>query len=277
VALCVKLGVLCGYPDWQFLITAKSATLYAKGHKVIESLKKINMNLQLNNKTALITGSTAGIGYATAKQLLQEGANVIINGRTKERVDAAIASLQNENIIGKVIGVAADFSKAEEVNALIAEIPFIDILINNVSIFGPVPFEKITDEEWIRLFEINVLSGIRLSRHYFPLMLQQNWGRIIFISSESAINIPEEMIHYGMTKTAQLAISRGLAELTKKTNVTVNSVLPGPTKSEGVTNFVMIWQNQRVKQLLKWKKSFSKPCAPLQFYKDLRRWMKLRR
>jgi len=196
------------------------------------------MNLQLNNKTALVTGSTAGIGYATAKQLLQEGANVIINGRTKERVDAAVSTLQKEAITGKVSGVAADFSKVEEVNTLLSKIPSVDILINNVSIFGPVPFEKITDEEWLKIFEINVLSGIRLSRHYFPLMLKQNWGRIIFISSESAINIPEEMIHYGMTKTAQLSISRGLAELTKKTNVTVNSVLPGPTKSEGVSNFV---------------------------------------
>jgi NAD(P)-dependent dehydrogenase (short-subunit alcohol dehydrogenase family) len=167
------------------------------------------MNLQLNNKTALVTGSTAGIGYATAKQLLQEGANVIINGRTKDRVDAAISSLQKEKITGKVSGIAADFSKVGEVNALIAEIPAVDILINNVSIFGPVPFEKITDEEWLRLFEINVLSGIRLSRYYFPLMLKQNWGRIIFISSESAINIPEEMIHYGMTKTAQLAYQQG--------------------------------------------------------------------
>src|SRR6478609_7407026 len=162
------------------------------------------MNLQLNNKTALVTGSTAGIGYATAKQLLQEGANVIINGRTKERVDAAVASLQKENITGKVSGIAADFSKVEEVNALIAQVPSVDILINNVAIFAPVPFEKISDVEWLNIFEINVLSGIRLSRHYFPLMLKQNWGRIIFISSESAINIPEEMIHYGMTKTAQL-------------------------------------------------------------------------
>ena len=220
------------------------------------------MNLQLNNKTALVTGSTAGIGYATAKQLLQEGANVIINGRTKDRVDAAISSLQKEKITGKVSGIAADFSKVGEVNALIAEIPAVDILINNVSIFGPVPFEKITDEEWLRLFEINVLSGIRLSRYYFPLMLKQNWGRIIFISSESAINIPEEMIHYGMTKTAQLAISRGLAELTKKTNVTVNSVLPGPTKSEGVTNFVNDMAESKGKTAAEMEEEFFKTIRP---------------
>jgi len=220
------------------------------------------MNLQLNNKTALVTGSTAGIGYATAKQLLLEGANVIINGRTKDRVDAAITSLQKEKITGKVSGIAADFSKVEDVNALIAEIPAVDILINNVSIFGPVPFEKITDEEWLRLFEINVLSGIRLSRHYFPLMLKQNWGRIIFISSESAINIPEEMIHYGMTKTAQLAISRGLAELTKKTHVTVNSVLPGPTKSEGVTNFVNDMAESKGKTAAEMEDDFFKTIRP---------------
>ena len=220
------------------------------------------MNLQLNNKTALITGSTAGIGYATAKQLLQEGANVIINGRTKERVDAAIASLEKENIIGKVSGVAADFSKVEEVNTLIAQVPSVDILINNVAIFGPVPFENITDEEWLNIFEINVLSGIRLSRHYFPLMLKQNWGRIIFISSESAINIPEEMIHYGMTKTAQLAISRGLAELTKKTNVTVNSILPGPTASEGVTNFVNDMAKAQSKTASEMEQEFFKTVRP---------------
>ena len=220
------------------------------------------MNLQLNNKTALITGSTAGIGYATAKQLLQEGANVIVNGRTKERVDAAIASLQKENITGKVSGIAADFSKVEEVNALIAQLPAVDILINNVAIFAPVPFEKISDEEWLNIFEINVLSGIRLSRHYFPLMLKQNWGRIIFISSESAINIPEEMIHYGMTKTAQLAISRGLAELTKKTNVTVNSILPGPTESEGVTNFVNDMAEAKSKTAAEMEEEFFKTVRP---------------
>lgn len=193
------------------------------------------MDLQLKNKTALVTGSTAGIGFSIAKQLLQEGATVYINGRTKERVDAALRQLKP---FGHVSGVIADFSKPEEINQLLTQVPSVDILINNVGIFEPKEFANIPDEDWLRFFEVNVLSGIRLSRHYFPKMLSANWGRIIFISSESAIHIPEEMIHYGMTKTAQLAVSRGLAELTKGTNVTVNSVLPGPTKSEGVGNFI---------------------------------------
>jgi len=193
------------------------------------------MDLQLKNKTALVTGSTAGIGFSIAKQLVQEGATVYINGRTRERVDKALKELTP---FGKVMGVTADFSKPEEINQLLAQVPAVDILINNVGIFEPKNFSDIPDEDWLRFFEVNVLSGIRLSRHYFPKMLKANWGRIIFISSESAIHIPEEMIHYGMTKTAQLAVSRGLAELTKGTNVTVNSVLPGPTKSEGVGNFI---------------------------------------
>lgn len=196
------------------------------------------MNLQLNGKTALVTGSTLGIGYATAKTLLAEGATVYINGRTQERVDQTVERLKNETGSGNVSGVVADFSKPDEINALLDQIPSVDILVNNVGIFEPKEFTQITDEEWLRFYEINVLSGVRLARRYFPEMLKNNWGRIIFISSESAIHIPEEMIHYGMTKTAQLAVSRGLAELTKGTGVTVNSVLPGPTKSEGVADFL---------------------------------------
>lgn len=196
------------------------------------------MNLQLNGKTALVTGSTLGIGYATAKTLLAEGATVYINGRTQERVDQTVERLKNETSSGNVSGVVADFSKPDEINALLDQIPSVDILVNNVGIFEPKEFTQITDEEWLRFYEINVLSGVRLARRYFPEMLKNNWGRIIFISSESAIHIPEEMIHYGMTKTAQLAVSRGLAELTKGTGVTVNSVLPGPTKSEGVADFL---------------------------------------
>ncbi|MGV3586116.1 MAG: SDR family NAD(P)-dependent oxidoreductase [Adhaeribacter sp.] len=196
------------------------------------------MDLKLTGKTALITGSTAGIGFAIAKQLVAEGANVVVNGRTQERVEAAILELKKDNPAANVTGVAADFSKADEVTALTQQVPEVDILINNVGIFAPTPFTDITDEDWFRFYEVNVLSGVRLSRFYFPKMLQADWGRIIFISSESAVQIPEEMIHYGMTKTAQLAISRGLAELTKGTNVTVNTVLPGPTKSEGVGDFV---------------------------------------
>jgi NAD(P)-dependent dehydrogenase (short-subunit alcohol dehydrogenase family) len=196
------------------------------------------MDLQLHDKTAFISGSTAGIGYAIAKSLLQEGATVIINGRTQESVDQAIAELKGADSNTKISGIAADFSKKEEVEHLINRLPEIDILINNVGIFEPKPFEEIPDEDWTRFFDVNVMSGVRLSRHVFPKMLARNWGRIIFISSESAIFIPDEMIHYGMTKTAQLAISRGLAELTKGTNVTVNAVLPGPTKSRGSSEFI---------------------------------------
>ncbi len=192
------------------------------------------MNLQLNNKTALVTGSTAGIGLAIAQQLLQEGATVYINGRTQQRVDEAINELRKAVPNANVKGVVADFAKAAEIDALLKALPAVDILINNVGIFKPQHFTEITDADWIRFYEINVLSGIRLSRHYLPKMLAANWGRIIFISSESAVNIPEEMIHYGMTKTAQLAVSRGLAELTKGTSVTVNTVMPGPTHTEGV-------------------------------------------
>lgn len=196
------------------------------------------MDLQLKGKTALVSGSTQGIGFAIAQRLLEEGAAVIINGRTEARINESIAKLQKAVPGADVSGVAADFAKANEVTALLEKVPEVDILINNAGIFEPKPFAEITDEEWIRFFEINVLSGVRLSRHYFPKMLARNWGRIIFISSESAIMTPDEMIHYGMTKTAQLAVSRGLAELTKNTAVTVNSLLPGPTKSEGVDEFV---------------------------------------
>ncbi|RNL54182.1 SDR family NAD(P)-dependent oxidoreductase [Pedobacter jejuensis] len=196
------------------------------------------MDLQLKNKTAFISGSTAGIGFAIAESLLKEGVNVIINGRSEESVDAAVKLLQNISGTQSVSGIAADFSKSKEVDSLIARLPEIDILINNAGIFEPKAFEEISDEDWFRFFEVNVMSGIRLSRHLFPQMLKKGWGRIIFISSESAVFIPDEMIHYGMTKTAQLAVSRGLAELTKGTQVTVNSILPGPTKSKGVGGFI---------------------------------------
>ena len=196
------------------------------------------MDTQLKGKKALVTGSTAGIGFAAAKQLLQEGAEVYINGRTAERVHQAVARLEKLVPGGKVKGIPADFAKVSEVEALLAGLPFVDIVVNNVGIFEPKPFAEIPDEDWFRFFDVNVLSGIRMARHYLPLMLKSGWGRIVFVSSESAVFIPQEMIHYGMTKTAQLAISRGLAELTRGTNVTVNSVLPGPTASEGVGAFV---------------------------------------
>ncbi len=196
------------------------------------------MDLLLHDKTAFISGSTAGIGYAIAKRLLQEGTTVIINGRTQESMNKAIHTLQQESGNIKVSGIAADFGSKEEVENLLHQLPEIDILINNIGIFEPKAFADIPDEDWFRFFEVNVMSGVRLSRKVFPKMLHKNWGRIIFISSESAIFIPDEMIHYGMTKTAQLAVSRGLAELTKGTEVTVNTVLPGPTKSRGSGEFI---------------------------------------
>ncbi|HEX5025566.1 MAG TPA: SDR family oxidoreductase [Agriterribacter sp.] len=196
------------------------------------------MDLKLKDKTAFISGSTAGIGFAIAKRFLMEGARVVINGRTKASVDKAVTELKSIVEDADVSGIFADFSKVDEVNKIIKELPEVDILINNAGIFEPKAFEEIPDEDWFRFFEINVMSGIRLSRHYFPKMIAKNEGRIIFISSESAVFIPDEMIHYGMTKTAQLAVSRGLAELTKGTNVTVNSILPGPTKSKGVGTFI---------------------------------------
>jgi NAD(P)-dependent dehydrogenase (short-subunit alcohol dehydrogenase family) len=196
------------------------------------------MDLQLTNKKALVTGSTAGIGFAIASLLAQEGASVVVNGRSPARVEEAVRRIQAERKNAKVSGVAADLGTKEGVNLLIRDLPTVDILVNNLGIFEPKPFADITDEDWLRFFEVNVLSGVRLSRLYLPKMLQKNWGRIVFISSESAINVPVEMLHYGMTKTAQLAISRGLAELTAGTGVTVNSVLPGPTRSEGVERLV---------------------------------------
>ena len=196
------------------------------------------MDLKLSDKTAFVSGSTAGIGFAIARRLLTEGSHVIINGRTQKSIDEAIQELKSMIPQAKVSGIPADFSKADEVNKLIQALPEIDILINNAGIFEPKAFTDIPDEDWFRFFEINVMSGIRLSRYFFPKMLAKNWGRIIFISSESGVFIPDEMIHYGMTKTAQIAVSRGLAELTKGTGVTVNSILPGPTKSKGVGTFI---------------------------------------
>jgi NAD(P)-dependent dehydrogenase (short-subunit alcohol dehydrogenase family) len=190
------------------------------------------MDLELAGKKALVTGSTAGIGYAIAARLVKEGSAVIVNGRTQERVDKAVKET------GAAYGIAADLGTEEGVRRCIERFSTVEILVNNLGIFEPKPFENISDDDWRRFFEVNVLSGVRLSRHYVGQMLQAKWGRIVFISSESALQIPVEMIHYGMTKTAQLAISRGLAETTKGTAVTVNAVLPGPTASEGVTAFV---------------------------------------
>ena len=196
------------------------------------------MKIDLSGKTALVTGSTTGIGHAIAKGLAAAGATVTVNGRTQAKVDAAVAAIAKAVPGSKVRGVAADVSTAAGCNALLAALPNVDILINNAGIFEPKGFFEIPDEDWSRFYEVNVMSGVRLSRAYLPGMLKRNWGRIVFISSESGLNIPKEMIHYGMSKTAQLAVSRGLAELTAGTAVTVNSVLPGPTMSEGVETFV---------------------------------------
>ena len=203
------------------------------------------MDLQLAGKLALVTGSTAGIGLAIAKTLAAEGAEVVINGRTQSRVNMALAAVKLFAPDAKLQGIAQDLGTKTGIEAMLGQLPKVDILINNLGIYAAKPFKAITDEDWMKIFEINVLSGVRLSRAYLTGMLATNWGRIIFISSESGINIPAEMIHYGVSKTAQLALSRGLAETTASTGVTVNSVLPGPTMSEGVEEFVRGLATQR--------------------------------
>lgn len=196
------------------------------------------MDLGLEGQRVLITGSTAGIGFAAAIAFAREKAHVILNGRDEGRVRAAAERISKAVPGAKVTGVAADVSTAAGVDKITAANPDVDVLVNNAGIFAPVAFEDIPDSEWTRFFETNVMSGVRLARHYFPRMLEKNYGRILFVSSESAVQIPVEMIHYGMTKTAQLAIARGLSERTRGTGVTVNTVLPGPTASEGVGDFV---------------------------------------
>jgi NAD(P)-dependent dehydrogenase (short-subunit alcohol dehydrogenase family) len=201
------------------------------------------MDLQLDGKQALVTGSTSGIGYAIAAALLREGADVIVNGRSQETVDAAIARLREAT--GKTAkGFAADMATAEGTTAIHAAFPNVDILVNNVGGYGPQPFEESTDEDWYRLIDLNVMSGVRLSRLYLPRMRDADWGRIIFISSESAYHIPPDSIHYGMTKAAQIAVSRGLAEATATTGITVNSVLPGPTRTQFADNFLRQQEEQ---------------------------------
>jgi NAD(P)-dependent dehydrogenase (short-subunit alcohol dehydrogenase family) len=196
------------------------------------------MDLGLMGKTAVVSGSTAGIGLAIATTLAAEGASVVINGRTEARVAAALEKIRGALEQADVRGVAADLGTRDGVEILLNQAPEADILVNNLGIFEAKPFAEITDADWLRLFEVNVLSGVRLARYYLTPMLDKNWGRVIFISSESAVNIPVEMIHYGMTKTAQVAVARGLAESVAGTGVTVNSVLVGPTRSEGVGNFL---------------------------------------
>jgi NAD(P)-dependent dehydrogenase (short-subunit alcohol dehydrogenase family) len=195
------------------------------------------MNINLTGKRAIVTGSTSGIGFAIAQGLAEAGAGVILNGRTQKSVEAAVKRLAQRVPQVKIEGVAADLAAGAGVAAFVKRVSEADILVNNLGIFEPKPFGEITDEDWQRFFETNVMSGVRLSRHYLPSMVGRAWGRIVFISSESALNIPVEMIHYGLTKTAQLAVSRGLAQSVAGTGVTVNAVLPGPTRSEGIVDF----------------------------------------
>ncbi len=196
------------------------------------------MNLQLSEKKTLVTGSTAGIGFAIARALAREGASVVITGRTQERVDDAIENVRKEIRDAKISGIAANLATLNGISKCIEAVPTVDVLVNNLGVYEVKPFEQIADDDWHAIIETNFMSGVRLSRHYLPRMKAANWGRIIFISSESAVNIPVEMIHYGVTKTMQVALARGLAETTAGTDVTVNSVLAGPTRSEGVEQFI---------------------------------------
>lgn len=225
------------------------------------------MNLHLTEKTALVTGSSAGIGLAIAESLAGEGAHVVVNGRSQGRVDAAIAKIRAKHSEAKVTGIVADLGTAEGVAALVGQLAEVDVLVNNLGIFEPKAFEDIPDEDWLRFFEINVLSGVRLSRAYLGGMKKRGWGRILFISSESAVQIPEEMIHYGMTKTAQVAVSRGLAEACAGTGVTSNSILVGPTASEGVGTFVEQLAKQNGQTTEAFEKEFFKTVRPTSLIK----------
>ena len=228
------------------------------------------MDLGLHGKLALVSGSTAGIGYAIAEALVREGARVIVNGRTPQAVEAAVAKL-NGSAAGRALGFAADFSTAAAANDVARKYPDVDIVVNNLGIFEPKDFVDISDDEWMRFFEVNVLSGIRLVRLYLPAMKAKNWGRIIFISSESGVQIPPEMIHYGVTKTAQLAVSRGLAESLAGTGVTVNCVLPGPTRSRGVEEFVSALGKREGKTFQQFETEFFEKVRPTSLIKRFAR------
>jgi NAD(P)-dependent dehydrogenase (short-subunit alcohol dehydrogenase family) len=223
------------------------------------------MDLQIVNKLALVTGSTKGIGFAIAASLAREGARVIVNGRAEKSVAAAVAKIRAAVPAAKLESFAGDLANADTAEVLVKQFPGVEILVNNLGIFEPKPFEEIPDEDWRRFFEVNVLSGVRLSRAYFPGMKQRNWGRIVFISSESGLQIPAEMVHYGMTKTAQIAVARGLAELSAGTGVTVNSVLPGPTRSDGVDEFVK--QLSGGKPFAEFEKEFFEKIRPTSLIK----------
>src|ERR1700722_19685467 len=224
------------------------------------------MDPKLEGKLALVSGSTAGIGHAIAAALAREGAAVIVNGRKQDAVDKAIGEIRAQ-ARGKVFGFAGDLSSADVAEKLAREHPDGEILPNNLGIFEAKPFEKIPDEDWRRFFDVNVLSGVRLARLYLPGMKRRDWGRIIFISSESAVQIPTEMIHYGMTKTAQLAVSRGLAESVAGTRITVNCVLPGPTQSRGVNDFVAQMAKANNKSFEQIQKEFFEHVRPTSLLK----------
>lgn len=236
----------------------------------ITGLQKIQiiMDLQLEDKRAFISGSTKGIGLAIARTLAREGAEVILSGRSQKSVDQALDTLKKELPQAKISGIPCDFSNPAEITGLLTALGKVDILINNVGIFEPKEFLDIPDADWQKFYDINVMSGVRLSRGLLPHMLDQDWGRIIFISSESGINIPVEMVHYGMTKTAQLAISRGIAETTKGTRVTVNSVLPGPTLSEGVKEFAGIGEDGSKEDIEKGFFETERPSSLIQRFAD---------
>ena len=224
------------------------------------------MDLKIRGKLALVSGSTAGIGHAIAAALAAEGARVIVNGRTQAGVDEAVARIA-PGPGGAVLGFAGDLGTAEAAQALVEAHPGIEILVNNLGIFEPKPFEDIPDADWTRFFEVNVLSGVRLARLCLPAMRKADWGRIIFISSESALQIPAEMIHYGMTKTAQIAVARGLAESLAGTGITVNSVLPGPTNSRGVGDFVAALAKAENKTFEAYEKEFFEKVRPTSLIK----------
>jgi NAD(P)-dependent dehydrogenase (short-subunit alcohol dehydrogenase family) len=220
------------------------------------------MDLQLEDKLALVSGSTAGIGFAIANGLAREGARVIVNGRTQDRVDAAINRIRSHHTAAKVEGIASDLGSAAGIEHVVERFPDVNVLVNNLGIFEPKPFEQISDADWLRFFEVNVMSGVRLSRAYLPSMKRRNWGRIVFISSESGVQIPVEMIHYGVTKTAQIAAARGIAETCAGTGVTCNAVLPGPTASEGVNDFVESLASQGGQTRQQLEKEFFEKARP---------------
>jgi len=225
------------------------------------------MDLGLRGKAAVVSGSTAGIGLAIATALAAEGAKVVVNGRTEARVAAALDKIRRRVANAELRGVAADLGTANGVDAFLKQVAEADVLVNNLGIFEAKPFAEIPDADWMRLFEVNVLSGVRLTRKYLPRMLKKNWGRVIFISSESGQHIPAEMIHYGMTKTAQVAVARGLAESVAGTGVTVNSVLAGPTASEGAGNFVASMAKQQNISEAEVEKQFFETIRPTSLLK----------